>query len=278
MKNNLITALLVLFVGGLSAQNEPELLFETVLNTTGVHYVMIDHDLPKLMAKSTGIINVYNLDFTLYGSLPLPTAGLFYSFLVTRSLFDCDTTQLEVLVTGTSPETSEHYVKIIREDGSEYFSLPGYWYSGMSEVTQDPTRHGVVSDEAGSYLYFTNNPLFGTGDYQFYRFCGQVPQMLARDSEGNILGGRPAQAGRSGFSIFPNPGKGQIRLEYDLLGNPEGMLSVFSTSGQLVKEARLGPDFESILLDISQLKAGTYVARITSKDGFQLSEKFVKVE
>lgn len=277
MKNFFILSLCMFGIGGLSAQNEPELLFEFSDAGFDIHFVMIDHDMPKLMNKSFGAIHVYNLDFTLYGSFDLPTEGLLYTFLVTRSLFDCDTTQLEVLITGQTPETLESYTKIIREDGSEYFSLPGWWFSGFSTVTQDPTRHGVVSDELGSYIYFQSIPSSPT-DLQLYRFCGQVPQMLARDSEGNILGGRPGQAGRAGFSIFPNPGKDQIRLEYDLQGHPEGLLSVYSTTGQLVKEARLGPTFKSILLDISGFKHGTYIARISSKDGFQLSEKFVKVE
>lgn len=45
-----------------------------------------------------------------------------------------------------------------------------------------------------------------------------------------------------------------------------------------MKEMMLGRAFDFIQLNISDLEQGTYIARITTDDGFELSEKFVKVD
>ncbi|MFT6996612.1 MAG: hypothetical protein ACJAQ4_000353 [Cryomorphaceae bacterium] len=45
-----------------------------------------------------------------------------------------------------------------------------------------------------------------------------------------------------------------------------------------MKEMMLGQAFNFIRLNISDLEQGTYIARITTDDGFELSEKFVKVD
>lgn len=97
--------------------------------------------------------------------------------------------------------------------------------------------------------------------------------------QGEVINGLiGSNAERPSFKISPNPGKDQIKLEYDLEGSKGGTVSIFSLTGQLLKEVRIGPAFKFINLNISGLKAGTYIARIVSDEGFQLSEKFVKVE
>ena len=111
-----------------------------------------------------------------------------------------------------------------------------------------------------------------------YRFCGQVPQALARESDGTILSGIVQQQGNNGFDAYPNPAREVIKFEYDLQGHKKANLQLFNTSGQLMKEMMLGQAFNFIRLNISDLEQGTYIAKITTDDGFELSEKFVKVD
>jgi hypothetical protein len=152
--------------------------------------------------------------------------------------------------------------------------VPGYGFYSSSNLTG--TEAGIGSDANGSYALFYSG--FATNEVVMYRFCGQVPQALARESDGTILSGIVQQQGNNGFDAYPNPAREIIKFEYDLQGHKKANLQLFNTSGQLMKEMMLGQAFNFIRLNISDLEQGTYIARITTDDGFELSEKFVKVD
>jgi len=255
------------------AQNEPELIgsFEGFTAQSRIEY--IDHGLPKIIARNLDGIEIYNLDLSLYSSFVYPdiefSTGPIY---ITRSLFDCDSTQIEYLISGGTIDSS--YVRIYREDGSLYFDIPGYNLLIGTNLADTETIIG--SDENGSYALFSVN--FGIGDVVVYRFCGQVPQPLARESDGSIISGIMEHENHNGFDLYPNPAREVIKFEYDLQGYKKAKLQLFTTSGQLMKELMLGQAFDHIRLNISDLEQGTYIARITTDDGFELSEKFVKVD
>jgi hypothetical protein len=110
------------------------------------------------------------------------------------------------------------------------------------------------------------------------KLCGQVPQPLTRESDGSIISGIITAPNNAGFSAYPNPANEIIKFEYDLQGHKMANLQIFNISGQLMKEMMPGQAFDFIQLNISGLEQGTRTARITTEDGFALSEKFVKVD
>lgn len=266
-----------------SAQNEPQFVQEfTTSGNSYTKFILIDTDMPKILVSHPGDFQVYNLDFTLYADVDIPTSidtTYFGLYLITRTLFDCDSTQLEYMVAHTAWEPDVPSVKILHEDGTEFFSLEGYSEFMMGIIENlDPLRRSVVSDATGSTIIFEQAPTNGEKISRIYHFCGQVPQLSARKMNGELTSGRPELSGRGGFSLYPNPGKDQIKIDYDLDGQRHGLLTVYNTSGQQMKQVELGPAFHNVLLDISSLSAGSYIARITTDDGSQLSEKFIKVE
>jgi hypothetical protein len=176
------------------------------------------------------------------------------------------------LVSGGNSDSS--YTRIYRENGTLILDLPGYGFYSSTNLTSNDA--GMVSDENGSYMTFWSG--FSTNEFVMYRFCGQVPQPLPRESDGTILSGIMQEGGNSGFHTYPNPTRDIIRFEYSLEGHRKANLQIFNTSGQLVKDLMLGPAFDHIRLNVSELEEGTYIARIVTEDGFELSEKFVKVQ
>lgn len=283
MKHLLASLFGILLVFQVSAQNEPQFVQEfTTSDNAIVKFILIDTDMPKILIKHHSNFQVYNLDYTLYADIDFPESvdtTFFGLYLITRTLFDCDSTQLEYMVARDSFSPDESSVEILHQDGTELFSLEGYGEFMIETIENfDPLRRSVVSDASGSTIIFQQTPTNGDRISRIYHFCGQVPQLSARNMNGELTTGRPELSGRSGFSLYPNPGKDQIKIEYDLNGQRHGLLTVYNMSGQQMKQAELGPAFHNILLDISSLSAGSYIARITTDDGSQLSEKFLKVE
>lgn len=240
-------------------------------------WALIDNDMPKMIARANGDIQVYNLDFSLYAQITVPdeyadTPNYLY---ITRSLFDCDTTQLEYMVAYSHINPAESYIRVLREDGTELFALDGYSLNS-SYIDSDLTTVDMVSDSAGTYFGFITEAL--SNDIKVYRACGQLPQMSPRNSDGSIVSGLQAGDAPAGrMRMFPNPGTDHIKVEYDLRGQPRGVLTVFDLSGRQVLEKKLGPVFNHLVIDVSNFKAGTYVARISGENGSILTEKFIKV-
>ena len=278
MKTLLLAFFSIVFSVSAFAQNEPELIQEYD-SQSPVHFILIDTDMPKILVRDGSQFEIYNLDFTLYTTFSYPLGyESFNSFnhpvLLTRSLFDCDSTQLEFMMIGTN-DNGVNQIKIFHEDGTEFFSLDNYQLVlyGIGNLND----RNLVSTSDGTYISFSVG--IGSTTKRIYKFCGQLPQTLPRNAEGEIITGLVGfESGTSGFKISPNPSRDQIKLEYDLEENKEGTVTLFSQTGQIVKEVRLGPAFDFIYLNISDLEQGTYIARILSADGFQLSEKFVKVK
>jgi hypothetical protein len=256
-----------------SAQNEPELIGIVDDANVLTRYELIAHGVPKLIVRDAEGVEIYNLDLSLYTSFDYPDVDFNLSALyITTSLFDCDTTQIEYLISGGNSDSS--FTRIYHEDGSILLDVPGYAFFSSSNFTD--TEIGIASDENGSYALFSSG--FPNNDVVMYRFCGQVPQPLARESNGTLITGIMEQENNNGFDAYPNPAREIIKFEYDLQGHKKANLQLFNTSGQLMKEFMLGQAFNFIRLNISDLEQGTYIARITTDDGFELSEKFVKVD
>ena len=273
MKKVLLISLALSLSFSSNAQNDPELI--GIVEGAGIstRFEYIAHDLPKIIVRDAEGAEIYNLDLSLYTSFDYPDLDFnFGAHYITTSLFDCDSTQIEYLISGGTSDSS--FTRIYHEDGSILLDLPGYGFFSSTNFTD--TEVQIASDENGSYALFSSG--FLSNEVVMYRFCGQVPQALARESDGTILSGIMEQENNVGFDLYPNPAGEIVKFEYDLQGHKKANLQIFNTSGQLMKELMLGQAFDFIRLNISDLEQGTYIARITTDDGFELSEKFVKVD
>jgi len=268
--------MLILFLNGyLFAQNEPELV-DSINggNSQAIKTIYLDHGLPKILLNNGEGVEIYNMDLSLYTSFDYPaidTANYIRAYF-TRSLFDCDTTNVEYIAGSGSFGNS--VIRVFREDGTILLELENYQLPANSLVDNNEL---IVSDEEGSYISFMPGAIEPM-PHLVYKFCGQVPQALPRESDGTILSGFGIIEQGAGFSAYPNPASERIKFEYDLEGHNRANLFIFDSSGRLVKELMLGQAFDFLYLDISDLEHGTYVARIVTEDGFELTEKFVKVD
>ncbi len=252
----------------MSAHGQIDLIAELPYSHLDAHFIYIDHGMPKVLVRNPSGFELYNTDFTLYADVNFPGGPVSNLSYVTRSLFDCDTTQLEYVVWGGQD------VRIIREDGTILLQLEGYWFSqgGLLNAGQGPFP--IVSDETGSYVIFDG---LYSDSLLVYHLCGQVPQALIRSADGSVISGIMPPGSGGGIKIFPNPSVDRIQMDYDLAGHTSGRVLLYNSAGSLVLEKRLGTAFDHIYLDISSLASGTYIAKITTDGGMVLTEKFVKI-
>jgi hypothetical protein len=104
--------LLILFLSISSISFSQLSLVQEIDTDTGslqVRLLYVDHGMPKILVynQSGNHFDLYNTDYSLYRSVDIPEAfgsGQQYDIKhITRTLFDCDTTQIEYLVCGQLP-------------------------------------------------------------------------------------------------------------------------------------------------------------------------------
>ena len=77
------------------------------------------------------------------------------------------------------------------------------------------------------------------------------------------------------FSIYPNPGNGLFSI--DVTGiNGDCMLQVYNTQGQLVNETAFTGERHRSAIDLREMPAGIYVARLLSHSGVQVRKIIIE--
>jgi hypothetical protein len=236
--------------------------------------------------QNSGQIQLYNPDLTLISTftIPVPYVGSaqYHLFHVSRTLFDCDTTNIEYLISYNSFNISEAYVRVYREDGSVIFNLPEHIFVNESFVSANPTiGPSMINDGDGVIFVFQNSGTtnFG-GPTSIYRSCGSIPQSCGSCPDGDMEVGihqNPIQGHR--VKLYPNPGNGQFALEYELSSDyNSATLSMFDMTGREVLQKRVGPSMSYILVNTNNLKAGRYEVVLRTEDGSFISASYVELD
>jgi|GEM_PF-1676317 len=79
------------------------------------------------------------------------------------------------------------------------------------------------------------------------------------------------------FTIFPNPSKGQITLEYYLEQVEGAHLQIFDLQGRMLMDRPLNANAQRMELDLSHLKAGVYFVSLLDQSGRLSRKKLVKI-
>lgn len=230
-------------------------------------------------------IELYNPDLSLITAfdIPIPYVGSaqYHLFHVSRTLFDCDSTNIEYLISYNSFTTSEAYVKVLREDGSILFDLPEHVFADESLSLNNPTiGPSVINDGDGALFVFVNSGIAGAGfPTSIYRSCGTVPQSCGSCPNDFVVGFPENPIQGHSVKLYPNPGNGQFALEYELsLDYNSATLSMFDMIGREVLQKRVGPSMSYILVNTNNLKAGRYEVVLRTEDGSFISASYVELD
>jgi hypothetical protein len=91
----------------------------------------------------------------------------------------------------------------------------------------------------------------------------------------NTTGAGEVVAVPGSFTIYPNPGNGLFRVEVNgLQGNC--LLQVYNTQGQLIYESEFTGNRYTSAVDLREMPAGVYIARVLSQQGVQIKKVVIE--
>lgn len=200
---------------------------------------------------SNNTVYLYNWDFSLYKTIATnPPSGYKISscsILGKRYINNDDKVELCVNFNQTASDdnyNNNYTAKLINEDGDviENFGTAGIVsFSGMYSRNNE-TRLSIYK-----YMYTST----GTSETSYIHYrCGGSGTVSVPPTE---------QSGTNIGSAYPNPGSSLITIPYHLASEKAGELHIFNSNGTLVKSIPVGPHFDKVTVDVSNLQSGVYV-------------------
>jgi len=229
--------------------------------------------------NSPDTIFYYNMDYSLWKTIVCPAvphyqgyfyfnpyggAGLIPISYSSETLFNTDAL-LEVAVCYYDTLRINNKLLIINELGSIIESITNVAFEEPFAVhsVNASTFIATISTNAGPQVY--NLP--GTIPCDA---CNSTVLGLAKteDKPSNILS-----------SPIPNPSKNQVKITFNLPeGTTRGELTIYNTTGQLMKSYTVDNRFGFIMVDDSQFAPGMYYYNLTTNGTVSSTQKMVVIK
>jgi hypothetical protein len=213
---------------------------------------------------------LYNLDFTPFlqnVSVPEPYLPFSHGMSViylSRTLFDCDSSNIEYAYTAIGPYYRPFY--IMRTDGTELFKLDSSlapWALGTLNGSQDIRPIMNTEDGAKLFLYYPSN----TKDLNIYSLCGSLPtgfNIIINKNEYSII------------NVFPNPSTGLINFQINLPDNIfKYELIIYSSSGNELIRKPINGSVINNYFDLNVFSSGNYFYKLISETEEKVVGKFI---
>ncbi|HXH19675.1 MAG TPA: T9SS type A sorting domain-containing protein [Chitinophagales bacterium] len=237
--------------------------YPTKISDNETKYVFLD--------TVNNTFSLYNLDLTPFLTNITPPDsifdGLFFYHImyITRSLFDCDSTNIEYLF--SSQNAPGQPLWIARTDGTILFyadSAQGPYCLGCPGGTT--LQRPVLNTENGAKLFIMKYSHPGITNISVYSLCGKLPN----GSEEFEFKSHQA----SYIDVFPNPSAMQLNFAImlpDNINNYE-LIILNSNSQEVMRERILKTEFS---IDVGDYSSGTYYYSLASKNGVLQTGKFI---
>lgn len=135
--------------------------------------------------------------------------------------------------------------------------------------SQFTALNNVQSDGSGNYTYIDHNPSTGTNAYR----------LIQNGMEANISYSETVSVlyNSNSLTLYPNPAKDIINIYVNEQTNDNAyQMSIYDPSGTLVSTKQIS---RSDTQNVSQLRIGTYIVRVTGNDGKLIGNtKFSKIQ
>jgi hypothetical protein len=220
--------------------------------------------------------SLFNMDFTPFitNIIPPQAFGLhgdvYQALYISRTLFDCDSTNIEYLYEAPAFGGCASMVYVMRTDGTQLFSRDSarcpYCY-GDCDGGQDLIMP-IRNTSSGAKLFIdrlcTNSPEI----VEIYSLCGTVPTEIFDFSNGNM--------NQSFVKVFPNPSSNSITFEIHPPSNLNDyeLVIVNNNAKELMRE-KVNSRNDKYTFDASNFSNGTYLYSLCTKEKSYQSGKFI---
>jgi len=240
------------------------------INANETKYVFLD--------TASNTFSLYNLDMTPFLaniSVPHPIfnsdgsgGGYFYHIMyLTRSLFDCDSTNIEYLYSAQDEPYQPLWV--IRTDGTVLLyadSSRGPYCLGCPGGTT--LQRPILNTEIGTKLFIMKHPIpgYSINRISVYSLCGTLP---------NDIYDFQLEQGANYIEVFPNPSSKQLNFKISPPDNfSEYDIIIFNSHAQEVKRHNLRISGNAFSVDMQPFDSGIYYYSLTSKNKVIQTGKF----
>lgn len=241
-------------------------LLHTQLDSATHKYVLFD--------PQNSQFTIYNLNHSVYLNVSIPityvTGSSQYQIAyVTKSLFDCDTSNIEYALSFLGDGFSSSYPKrfyVYRTDGTQVENIDSVCFMNFSGGwTYGPEQNKpIVKTPIGSKLILRHLD----GSTRIYAVCGNSPTNIEEIEQESFLG-----------NPFPNPTQNFITIPYSLPYNEKsGTLKIFDINGKEIKSYTVDNNFNNIVLTTSELPSGTYYYQLVTSKGQVDTKRIIKIE
>lgn len=216
---------------------------------------------------------LYNINHSLYSTVNVPvthnyTSNNYNVCFVTKSLFDCDSTNLEYAIMNLgdgSPTFPAPYFAVYRTNGSLFQKVDSCRFQnfGQGMVYGPVWNHiPIINTQAGAKLILSHV----NGDVKVYGLCDALPTNIVKNNNDPELNSLP----------YPNPSTFKITLPYKIPENEKnGFLIVYDLKGSIIKEFEVDNSFENIILSTNDFANGTYLYTLKTKTSEIKGSKFI---
>ncbi len=232
------------------------------ISKTETKYVFLD--------TMNNTFSLYNMDFTPFMeniSVPEPfisgTTAFFQPVYITRTLFDCDSSNIEYAYQSATNATKPF--RIVRTDGTILFqqdSANGVFCIGSCLGLTDITRP-IRNTSAGAKLFLQHYDSVRQ-HILVYSLCDSLPVDAFYFSPSN----------QSLVELLPNPASNTINFTFNLPDNFNSYeLVIFDNRGKEIKREKLNS--QKYTLDVNNLSSGSYNYSLVTKSKAYQAGKFI---
>lgn len=230
--------------------------------SAGIAHTETYGDKYYVMDVANSQCRIFNLDHSLWKSVNLSIPSNYYLYdiqYVTDHLFNTDNSVEMLYVCYNYNTTLDYYTyetRVANESGTLLLTLPGAGYNWITNVADAGAR-------LFSYVYnYAVSPY--TVTTKVYTLGGSMTSESHNITE------------TIGLKAFPNPVKGNLRIDYTL---PEGLrqaeLSVINSYGLIIKKYTIDSNFNSLILDTKDLTPGIYFWNIEAPGFHGTSQQII---
>lgn len=239
-------------------------------------WVYLKHSGYKYLFQHSDTLDVYNLNYSLYKRIFIPSgylAKVFSIIYVSEGLFDTDSLRIDYMI-GTSDS-----IVVYQDNGSLVQKFDSVsWYVpnvGMGQINTSP----IVTTDSGTFLLLVSNYFSPITTYRVYKLPGSLPCMPECSSQVvTTMVNSPSTL--SGYSnVYPNPAISYTNIYYTLpAGTSEGEVILYDLAGREIKRFTVTTQFDHLSITTSDIRAGTYFYRLIAGGNNISSKKIVVVK
>ncbi len=217
-------------------------------------------------------INLYDINHSLiksisYNSFPLDASSTPNFLYFSENLFNTDS-KIEFMYVYHNIVGVNH-TRVFNEDGTLIFQADSA--DPLILINTPLQQYPIYNTTQGTKMILSDQ---FTGKAKVYSLPGTLTTDIA-EANGQLMQAQSGQLSK----LYPNPSNGAVTLQYELPnGETEGELILYNMQGMEVKRYKIDNTFSDILLDNTQLPAGTYFYQLQTSKGAVGTKKMVIIK